>query len=100
MNETQLIEQALEIIDNINIDKIGLKEKLSTEIERYTRFQHGVLGIEKEIVKKKRDIDIRNYAKYLLKEGGLFEQREILSCIKSKLQLKNKKIFTEDLNQI
>ena len=92
LNETQLIEQALGIIDTIDIDKIGLKEKLSTEIERYTRFQHGVLGIEKEIIKKKRDIDIRNYAKYLLKEGSLFEQREILLCIKGKLLLKAKKI--------
>jgi hypothetical protein len=70
------------------MDKIGLKEKMSKEIERYARFQNGVLGIEKEVITKKRDIDIRNYAKYLLKEGNVYEQRETLSCIKSNLVLK------------
>ena len=38
------------------------------------------------------DVDVRNYTKYLLKEGTLIEKRELLSCLKSKLMLKDKKI--------
>jgi len=41
---------------------------------------------------KQKDIDARNYAKYILKEGSIFEKRELLSCLKSKLVLKNKKV--------
>jgi len=41
------------------------------------------------------DVDIRNYAKYLLKEGTLVEKREILSFLKSKLILKDRKILLQ-----
>lgn len=96
VSETILVSQALEIIDKVDMDKIGLKEKMSKEIERYARFQNGVLGIEKEVITNKRDIDIRNYAKYLLREGNVYEQREILGCIKSNLVLKGKKLIEKD----
>jgi len=36
------------------------------------------------------DIDIRNYAKYVLREGKDVEKRELLGCLKSKIELKNK----------
>ena len=36
--------------------------------------------------------DIKNYAKYLLKERILLEKRELLSFLKSKLILKDRKI--------
>jgi len=38
------------------------------------------------------EVDIRNYAKYILNEGTILEKRELLSCLKSKLVLENKKI--------
>jgi hypothetical protein len=44
---------------------------------------------------KNTDIDIRNYAKYLLREGTLLEKRELLSFLKSKLVLKDKKIILQ-----
>jgi len=49
-----------------------------------------VLGHKKE--NDNVDIDIRNYAKYLLREGTLVEKRELLYFLKSKLILKDKKI--------
>jgi hypothetical protein len=52
-----------------------------------------VLGVKKE--KNDIDIDIRNYAKYLLKQGTIIEKRELLSCFKSRLILKDKKITVE-----
>ncbi len=40
-------------------------------------------------------IDIRGYAKYVLKEGSNLEKREMLGCLKSKITLSNKTILLE-----
>jgi hypothetical protein len=39
-----------------------------------------------------KDVDIRDYAKFILKEGSIEEKRELLTCFKSKILLKNKTI--------
>lgn len=39
-----------------------------------------------------KDADIRNYAKYLLTEGSIFEKRDLLSCLKSKVVLIKKAV--------
>lgn len=39
-----------------------------------------------------KDIDIRNYAKFILIEGSMEEKREFLRCLKSGIVLNNKKI--------
>ena len=39
-----------------------------------------------------KDVDIRNYAKYVLKESSNLEKRELLSCLKSKILLANKMV--------
>ena len=44
---------------------------------------------------KVKDIDLRGYAKYLLKEGSAIEKREFLLCMKSKFLLKNKMVAIE-----
>jgi len=38
-----------------------------------------------------KDVDIKNYTKYLLEEGTIVGKREMLECLKSKLILKDKK---------
>jgi len=40
-------------------------------------------------------INIRRYAKYVLKEGSNLEKREMLGCLKSKILLSQKKISLE-----
>jgi len=52
-----------------------------------------VLGQKKEI--SEPEVDIRNYTKYLLREGTLIEKRELLYFLKSKLVLKDRKIILE-----
>jgi hypothetical protein len=42
---------------------------LENEALRFNRFPEGVLG-KKAVTSKKTEIDIRNYAKYILREGG------------------------------
>lgn len=90
IEEKELIKQFEELIEKIDINEIGIKEKIKTEVERFKKFQSSILGI-KEVTEVK-DIDIRNYAKYILKEGQDIEKRELLGCLKSKIILKYKNI--------
>ncbi len=91
IEEKVLIIQLIEIINQIDLDKSGIKKKLEAEIERHKKFHIGLMG-NTEVDYRAKDVDIRNYAKYLLIEGSVFEKRELLGCFKSKITLKDKEI--------
>jgi len=42
---------------------------------------------------EENEVSIRQYAKYLLKEGSTSDKRELLANLKSKLNYKDKKIY-------
>jgi len=90
INEVDLIKQFEDLMDTISIDEIGVKEKIKSEVERFKKFQQSILGIKTKV--EIADVDIRNYAKYLLREGTDTEKRELLGCLKSKITLKSKLI--------
>lgn len=93
ISEESLIEQFVDLIDKIDVDEIEIKEKIITEVERMKKFQRVILGIKEKV--KIEDIDIRNYAKYVLLEGSVLEKRELLACIKNKIILANKTVSIE-----
>lgn len=93
INETLLIEELSKLLDTIDLDEIGTREKIEEEIVRYNKFRMGVLGAKKK--DRATDIDVRAYAKYLLKDGAITEKRELLSCLKSQLVLKDRKVTME-----
>ncbi|MEK7541057.1 MAG: recombinase zinc beta ribbon domain-containing protein [Patescibacteria group bacterium] len=93
LNEPTLIEELINLIDRINLDELGIREKIEQEINRFNKFRIGVLGHKKET--RNSEVDIKNYAKYLLREGSIYEKRELLSFLKTKLTLKDKKIDLE-----
>jgi len=95
IREKDLIKQLLKIIDKVDLDELGMKEKIKKEVERYKKFRHGVLGIEDK-EKPQNKISPKDYAKYLLKEGSIIEKRELLSNLKSRLILRNKKVYLEN----
>ena len=88
--EDELIGQFEILIDKIDLNEIGMKEKIKAEVERFKKFQRIILGNTEEIVVG--DIDIRNYAKFILKDGKDTEKRELLGCLENKMTLKNKTI--------
>jgi DNA invertase Pin-like site-specific DNA recombinase len=90
INEADLIEELVKILDTLDIDEIGMKEKIRDEISRYNKFRTGVLGMKNK--ERNADVDVRDYAKYLLREGTIAEKRELLSCLRSKLVLKEKRV--------
>jgi len=95
INEVDLIEQFVKLMDQIDLNEIGIKEKIKDEVERVKKFQRIILGTTEKIEVK--EIDIRNYAKYVLKESPDVEKRELLSCLKSKILLSNKSILLQTI---
>ena len=91
INEDQLIDQLAGLMDDIEFNEIGMRKKIKEEIERHKRFQSGLLG-EKESKIQVKNIEVRNYAKYILREGQIHEKRELLECLKSRLVLAHKLI--------
>lgn len=77
----------------INIDEIGIKEKIKNEVQRFKKFNQIVLNSKDKI--EVGDIDIRNYCKYILRNGTDGEKRELLGCLKNKLFMRDKKITLE-----
>ena len=86
IREEDLIKQLVEIIDQIDVNEFGIINKFQDEVKRYNVFQSRVLKIEGK--QKNKDIDVKSYIKYLLREGSMSEKREILSCIKSKIVIR------------
>jgi site-specific DNA recombinase len=93
IREEELIGQLVGMMDTVSIDQIGAKEKLEREIERHKRFMGDILNKETEA--SSEQVNIRSYAKYILKEGSRDEKREILCNLKSRIILMGGKISIE-----
>ncbi|MCF7815755.1 MAG: recombinase family protein [Candidatus Pacebacteria bacterium] len=91
IREEDLIEQLANILDTISLDEIGMKDRIKAEIQSHNEFQESVLG-EKSSKIKVKEIDIRNYAKHILRKRPMYEKRELLSNLRSKLVLSDKQI--------
>ncbi len=74
------------------MDEICIKEKVQQEINRFKKFSYTVFGQELGTEKSSPKADIKNYAKYVLTNGSKDEKREVLSCLKSRLEIKDKQI--------
>jgi len=94
LREEGLIDQLVKLMDQIDLNEIHMKQKFEEEVDRLNKFQKNILGMQ-GIKKKVKDIDLRGYAKYLLKEGSAIEKREFLSCMKSKFIVARKVVAIE-----
>ncbi|MBU1149121.1 zinc ribbon domain-containing protein [Patescibacteria group bacterium] len=90
IREEELIEQLLEILDQIDLNELGMKYKLEDEIKRFNKFQKVLLGSKADNLPSEIEINIRKYAKYLLKQGSVTEKRELLGNLRSRLTYKDK----------
>lgn len=96
LREEDLIEQLVKLLDKIDLNEIHMKEKFEEEVARLNKFQRSFFG-EKKLAKTNiRQIDLKDYAKYVLREGTAIEKREFLGCIKSRLIIKNKIVVLEE----
>lgn len=93
ISETDLILKLKTIIDTIDLNKLALKEKIHKEVSRFKRFQSRLLQNESKIVLK--EIDIRDYVKFILEEGETEEKRDILNCVKGRITLSENELTLE-----
>ena len=91
INEEDLVAQLQDLMDDLEIQTVPMKEKITAEVQRFKKFEQMLLCTKTPVAVK--DIDIRNYAKFILLEGSMEEKREFMRCLKSEIFLKNKKIY-------
>ena len=70
--------QLQSLIDTIDLNKLALKEKIQKEVYRFKRFQSKLLKNTTPIILK--DIDVRDYVKFILGEGEIEEKRNAELC--------------------
>jgi site-specific DNA recombinase len=92
IREEELIEELIKILDKVNINELGMRMKLEDEIRRFNKLQKIVNGQTGKALVEENDVNIRQYAKYLLKEGSVSDKRELLANLRSRLNYKDKKI--------
>ncbi|MCB9808920.1 hypothetical protein H6776_00805, partial [Candidatus Nomurabacteria bacterium] len=92
LRETDLIEQLITLFDTISFNEIGMKDKIRQALEAHHEFQEVILGGEVQKTKV-NEIDIRNYAKYILKKKPMAQKRELLEHLKSKIMIKEKQVY-------
>ena len=91
IEEKELIKQFENLLDKIDLNELSIKEKIKEEVERFKKFQRVLLNRKEEVQIK--DIDIRAYTKYILRDGNVSEKRELLGCLNSEVVFSNKKVF-------
>jgi hypothetical protein len=92
IREENLVNQLLQVIDRVDMDEIGAKEQIMREVEKYRQLAYTVFGKEAELDRAPLEADMRKYTKYVLTRGTKDEKRELLGCLKSKLEVKDKKL--------
>ena len=75
------------MVDTLNIDKVKLTAKLDIEIQKFKKLQAMFLGKKK--TEDIESIDLKDYMKFVLKEGSVLEQRAVLEYVSSELVLED-----------
>jgi DNA invertase Pin-like site-specific DNA recombinase len=83
IREEKIIEQLAGLIDKVSLDEIGARHLIDREVARYNTLRAEVEGVKG--VLKAKEMDIRKYAKYLLKNGSKEEKRELLEHLRDRL---------------
>ncbi|HQT82924.1 MAG TPA: recombinase family protein, partial [Candidatus Paceibacterota bacterium] len=94
LREEKVIEQLAGLIDKISLDEIGARHLIEREVSRYNKLRAEVEGKSETI--KAKEMDIRKYAKYLLKNGSREEKRELLEHLRDRLILNDHIITLAD----
>src|SRR3989338_6839887 len=90
MREEELIEQLVKLVDKLDLNEMHMRQKFEEEAARLNKFLKSFFGGKGDT--KAKEIDLKDYAKYLLLERTAIEKREFLGCLKSRLMLKDKAV--------
>ncbi|NCS99664.1 recombinase family protein [Candidatus Parcubacteria bacterium] len=90
INETDLIKELQKMSSKLELNEVKLTEKLNEEIKHFKKLQAMFLG--KENKPKIQDIDLRDYMKFVLKEGSILEKRSVLESLSGEINIHNRKL--------
>jgi len=88
ISEEDLIKQLQKQVEKLDFKKLPVQDKIEGEIKRFKKFQMMATGKNQNI--DVSDVDVKNYIKFLLKEGDDQEKRELLTCLNGEILLNNK----------
>jgi site-specific DNA recombinase len=91
LREEALLEQLAAMIDQISVDEIGARHLIEQEVTRYNKMLAEVEGKSEKL--KVKEMDVRKYAKYLLKNGTREEKRALLEHVRDRLIMNDRNII-------
>jgi len=91
INEVDLISQLQDLVDTIKLKENTVLKKLKEEVARFKKFQLALSGKNTAIEVSNKDV--KNYVKFILKDGDIDEKRIILESLESNITL-NQKIIS------
>jgi len=97
IREEELINELVKIINEIDINELGMRKKLEEEVKRFSRFAKLFQGKPLVSSEHAEELDIKAYAKYLMKEGSVSEKRELLGNLRSRLVYMNKQVSIQSI---
>ena len=89
LREDELIDQMVKLLDTIDLGETAVRIKFEDELKRHNKFHRAVLGMKGNSTTH-LDINLRDYAKYVLSEGSNEEKRELMGCFKSRIAVKHR----------
>jgi len=92
IREEELLGQLMELVDKLDLDKLGIKKQVEQELERFKNFSSGILGKMMDQESLTKAIDTKSYAKHILEHGTKDEKHLLLQSLKSRMYLKNRKL--------
>ncbi|GEM_PF-135496 len=97
LNEKDLIVQLGNLIDKVDLDLIGLRDEFEAGLHRLYRYESYTTGEPfRARPRERREIDLRAYAKEMFTSGTSEEQRAILYRLKSRIIVKDKKVYLDE----
>ncbi len=98
IREEELIQKLRDLVDELTIDELGIRGQIDLEVDRFFRFHRDVMGAPGGYENNElRDVDIKAYVKYLLAEGTIEEKRQVLLNLKSRIIVKDKKLYLDEV---
>lgn len=94
LREEKLAEAFIQMLGKVTIEEIESKEALKVELDRFRRLSSAVLGYNNS-QQDQPEINLHNFAKYVLTEGTREEKRALIACLNQTVYLKNKEVITQ-----
>lgn len=100
MKEEDIMCQLADIVEKLDLDLLGMRERLEWDIERWYKIHGFLIGQPApDRSRERKESDLRQFAKMTFIEGTIAEQRELLRFVNNRLVFLNKRVFLEEVEK-